>query len=168
MPRDVEIRTLESREAAAVLPALYEILCNNMNGIDPAEGSYEDGMKSWTGIIAKALEKPQRKMLLLYAGGELAGFFMYYVNNGVFMMEEIQFKTPYQGTGLFQALYRHLIEIIPGDTETVEAYAHKRNTKSQGVLGHLGLAVVGENKDGSCWHYRGSYPSLVSVVNGQR
>jgi RimJ/RimL family protein N-acetyltransferase len=42
----------------------------------------------------------------------------------------------------------------------VEAYADKRNQKSLAVLAHLGLTVMGENKNGISYHLRGSYAEL--------
>ena len=44
----------------------------------------------------------------------------------------------------------------------MEAYAHKKklNYKSQGILEHLGLQRIGENGNGSSFHYRGLYRDL--------
>jgi RimJ/RimL family protein N-acetyltransferase len=44
----------------------------------------------------------------------------------------------------------------------VEAYADKRNRKSLAVLAHLGLSVIGENKNGISYRLRGSYAELKS------
>ena len=95
-------------------------------------------------------------------GTSLWGFFQYYVtvDHSVFMMEEIQFKEAYRESGLFGELYRFLIPKLPADIVSVEAYADKRNTKSLGVLGHLGLAVVGETKNRISLHLRGDFARL--------
>jgi hypothetical protein len=77
------------------------------------------------------------------------------------MMEEIQFKLEYHGSGMFKQLYRYLITIIPPDTKHVEAYANKRNEKSQLILKLLGLEVIGENKNGNSWNFKGKYNTLV-------
>lgn len=61
-------------------------------------------------------------------------------------MDEIQFKKEYQGCGLFDELYHYLTTVIPAGTRYVEAFARKENLKSQGILEHLGLSVVGESK----------------------
>ena len=76
------------------------------------------------------------------------------------MMEEIQFKPAYRGSGLFGDLYRYLIPRLPADIQAVEAYADKRNAKSLAVLAHLGLSVIGENKNGISYRLRGSYAEL--------
>ena len=78
------------------------------------------------------------------------------------MMEEIQFKEAYHGSGLFGDLYRYLIPRLPADIQAVEAYADKRNRKSLAVLAHLGLTVMGENKNGISYRLRGSYAELKS------
>ena len=37
----------------------------------------------------------------------------------------------------------------------MEAYAHKQNSKSQNILKHLGLRIVGESTNGNSYHFRG-------------
>ena len=78
------------------------------------------------------------------------------------MMEEIQFTEKYKVTGIFRELYSYLTEIIPRDTEFVEAYADKRNKKSIEVLTHLGLEIIGENKNKVSYHFRGRYENILS------
>lgn len=70
-------------------------------------------------------------------------------------MDEIQFKKEYQGCGLFAELYHYLTTVIPAGTRYVEAFARKENLKSQGILEHLGLSVVGESKNGNSLHFKG-------------
>ena len=86
---------------------------------------------------------------------------VYSVKDKTFRMEEIQFKKEFQGSGLFAALYRYLITIIPEDTEYVDAYSGKNNIKSQEILTHLGLTAVGENKNGRSYYFKGEYKKLL-------
>ena len=79
------------------------------------------------------------------------------------MMEEIQLLPEYQGKGVFQKLYKHLAGIVPKNIPYVEAYVHKKNLKSQGILKHLGLDIIGENKSGNSYHYRGDCQKLLSI-----
>lgn len=158
--KDFSISILEDDQLSEVLPKLFDILYGNMSVIAPTGDSYQEDRDSWIPCMLEALQKPQRKMLTIHAGDELAGFFLYYVNNGLFMMEEIQLKPEYHGSGVFHQLYRYLFTVIPEDTEWVEAYANRENRKSQGILGHLGLNCIGENKNGHMYHYRGSYQTL--------
>ena len=157
----IHIRELDKFQKDAVLPLLFDILHANMSKIAPTGNSYEEDLAFWLSCVSPALEKEPRRILLLYAGDEIAGFFQYFVNNGLFMMEEIQFRDRYQGTGVFSELYAYLIRIIPRDTEFVEAYANKGNHKSIAVLNHLGLEIVGENKSGISYHFRGRYETIL-------
>lgn len=75
-------------------------------------------------------------------------------------MDEIQFKKEYQGCGLFAELYHYLTTVIPAGTRYVEAFARKENLKSQGILEHLGLSVVGESKNGNSLHFKCEYKAL--------
>ena len=157
----MKIDILRKTDAESVLPELFEILHSNMSRIAPTGNSYEEDFSMWISCIKPALEKEPRQILLLRDKEQLAGYFQYYVNNGIFMMEEIQFRDPYKGTGLFAELYRYLVKVIPEDTIFVEAYANKRNEKSIAVLTHLGLEIIGENKNGISFHFRGRYENLV-------
>ena len=96
---------LRKADAGAVLPTLFEILHSNMNRIAPTGNSYEDDCAMWLSCIVPALEKEPRQILLLCDDNEIAGYFQYYVNGGVFMMEDIQFRERYKGSGLFAELY---------------------------------------------------------------
>ena len=157
----MKIDILRKADAESVLPELFEILHSNMSRIAPTGNSYEEDFSMWISCIKPALEKEPRQILLLRDKEQLAGYFQYYVINGIFMMEDIQFRDPYKGTGLFAELYRYLVKVIPEDTLSVEAYANKRNEKSIAVLTHLGLEIIGENKNGISFHFRGRYENLV-------
>ena len=155
-------RFLEKPPAPEILDEIFDILATNMRVIAPTGLTYEEDKAQWMACVPPALTKDARQIVLIYVGGELAGFFQYYVtaDHSVFMMEEIQFKEAYRESGLFGELYRFLIPKLPADIVSVEAYADKRNTKSLGVLGHLGLTVIGENKNGISWHLRGDFAVL--------
>ena len=100
---------------------------------------------------------------MIYFGDDLIGFFQYSANtDGVFMMEEVQIMPNYQGKeyGIFRKLYGFLFSILPSDIKTVEAYANKKNLKSQQILLHLRLQVTGESKNGNSYHYQGDFDNL--------
>ena len=77
------------------------------------------------------------------------------------MMEEIQIKKEFQGTGLFSKFYQWLVRQLPKDILYVEAYANKKNIKSQNILKYLGLVEAGENKNGNSFYYKGKYADIV-------
>lgn len=97
---------------------------------------------------------------MIFCEDKLCGFFQYFVNDTTFRMDEIQFKKEYQGCGLFAELYHYLTTVIPAGTRYVEVFARKEHLKSQGILEHLGLSVVGESKNGNSLHFKSEYKAL--------
>ena len=82
-------------------------------------------------------------------------------------MEEIQIRKSYQGKyNIFERIYKFVLDNIKDGVCVVEAYADKRNIKSVGILGKLGLTIVGENKNGISYHFRGTYADLLNWYNG--
>ena len=158
----ISFRYLQKPPTPAILDEIFDILATNMRVIAPTGLTYEEDKAQWLSCVPPALEKKARQIILIYDRDELIGFFQYYVtaDRAVFMMEELQFKPAYHGSGLFGDLYRYLLPRLPADIQAVEAYADKRNRKSLAVLSHLGLTVVGENKNGISYHLRGSYAEL--------
>ncbi|MEA4831156.1 MAG: hypothetical protein VB118_00890 [Oscillospiraceae bacterium] len=152
---------LDKLKSEMVLPILYDILYSNMNEIAPTGNSYEQDRTEWTSCILPALEKTQRQIVLIYNRDVIIGYFQYYVNSNVFMMEEIQIKKEYHGSGIFGQLYKWLIKMITHDILYVEAYANKKNIKSQAILKHLGLEIIGENKNGKSFLFRGKYQMIT-------
>ena len=161
----ISFRYLQKPPTPDVLDGIFDILATNMRVIAPTGMTYEEDKAQWLSCVPLALTKEARQILLIYDQNKLIGFFQYYVtaDHSTFMMEELQFKAAYHGSGLFGDLYRYLIPRLPENIQAVEAYADKRNVKSLAVLAHLGLAVMGENKNGISYHLRGSYAELRSI-----
>ena len=161
---EITFRYLQKPPTPDILDEIFDILATNMRVIAPTGMTYEEDRAQWLSCVPPALEKEARQIILIYDRDELIGFFQYYVtaDRAVFMMEELQFKPAYHGSGLFGDLYRYLIPRLPADIQAVEAYADKRNQKSLAVLAHLGLTVIGENKNGISYRLRGSYAELRS------
>lgn len=153
---------IDKANADEALRELFPLLYANMNAIAPTGEGYEKDFEEWFGAVRPAIEKPQRKVIIIRMDGELVGFFQYYVNETTFMMEEIQFAPSVWGSGVFEALYAHLKEIVPQETPFVEAYAHRLNDKSQGILAHLGLEPVG--RENNCIHYRGELIKMFGAL----
>lgn len=143
-----------------ILPELFQLLSDNMSLIAPTGNSYDDDYKIWFSNVCPAMQQPQRQIILMYCDKHIVGYFQYYVNSGIFMMEEIQIEKSFHGKGIFSAFYSWLVQQLPCGIEIVEAYAHKKNVKSQGILEHLGLKQIGESKNGNSYHYRGEYSDL--------
>ena len=158
----MEFSFLDKRECERVLPLLFDILHQNMSVIAPTGASYEEDRAEWLSAVLPAMQKEPRQIILMRNEEDLAGYFQYYVYNGVFMVEEIQIRPVYQRTALLLRLCRFLCDVIPRDTQCIEAYAHKKNRNSQSVIGALGMACIGENKNGNSWHYRGEVAPLFA------
>lgn len=148
----------------ALLPQLFSILRANMTAIAPTGDSYEEDLALWKAYILPALGDKDRQLVLLHWEGHLAGYFQYAVHGDTLMMEEIQIKPEYQGTGLFRSLYQWLAKELPAGLARAEAYAHKSNQKSQAILEHLGLKKAGENPSGSSWRYQGDCQAMWKVL----
>ena len=150
------IRYADNQELNSLLPQLYEILYTEMHQYLPT-GSYEEGYSSWKSCMSIDMQDRARKLVLLYDGDTLIGFFKYSIHDQAFTMEEIQFREAYRGQGLFQQLYRQIIKELPDTLLYVEANTYKQNYKTQAILEHLGLSIIGENKSGLSYCYRGEY-----------
>lgn len=149
------------------LEDLFRILHSNMSEIAPTGNSYEEDFAMWSDAIIHALEKAQRQIVLMYIENTLAGYFQYYINSDTrsLMMEEIQIKKAYQGSGLFTEFYKWLLKQLSEDIMYVEAFANKKNLKSQGILTHMGLKCAGENKNGNSFYYKGNYADVSDFFN---
>ena len=152
---------LDKRYLDTFLPDLFAILHANMTLIAPTGNSYQADFAVWRSCIVPDLQNECRQIVLMYVGDTLAGFFRYCIHADSLMMEEIQIKKTFQGTGLFSTFYRWLIQKLPKNILYVEAYAHKQNYKSQAILEHLGLVKSGENKNGISFYYKGNYADLL-------
>ncbi|MBR4765367.1 MAG: GNAT family N-acetyltransferase [Clostridia bacterium] len=153
-------RQLKSEDIPVFADEIFSILANNMRAIAPTGNSYDEDYKIWLDYAVPAWREEKNSVILIFCGETLCGYFQYSVKDSTLRMEDIQFKPEYQGCGLFAELYHYLMSIIPAQTKYVEAYASKENIKSQEVLKHLGLTVIGENKNGRSLHFKGEYKNL--------
>ncbi len=161
---NITFNVLNKSNCGDTLISLFDILHNNMSIIAPTGESYEDDKRLWISSIIDALDNPQRNIIVITHGTEIIGFFMYSISKKLLKMEEIQFKSEYQGKGIFRQLFICLLKLIPDNVTFVEAFANKQNIKSQGILLHLGLKQVGENRNGRSWRYYGLYDDMKRVV----
>jgi len=159
------IRKMEKADIAVYQREMFDILAESMSKIDPSEMITEEDFVSWAEYMENHCESGQGHVILIFNEDDLCGYFQYSLTNETWMMEEIQFKSAYQGSGMFSQLYRYLVTVIPANTQFVEAYANKNNTKSQVVLKHLGLQVMGENKSGRSFHFRGDYQKIREMYS---
>ena len=150
---------LDKARAEEVLPILFDLLYENMSQIAPTGMPYETERAAWLSEVLPAMQKEPRQILLMHDGDALAGYFQYYVNNGIFMVEEIQLKAAYQRSRALYRLCCFLKHILPEDILFIEAYAHKLNANSQSVIKSFGMECIEEKDD--LWHYRGDFKGLL-------
>ncbi len=160
----IEFCYLSKNEFNKYASKLFSVLYDNMTEIAPTDNSREDDYKSWYKALCGEMQSDKRHIIVISNGNmkEIIGFFKYSINEHVFEMEDIQIKASYQGKyNIFRSLYGFVLEHIEEEIRVVEAYAHKKNTKSIGILEKLGLSIIGENKNGISYHLRGTYEALV-------
>ena len=153
---------LNKQQLARFLPELFAVLADNMSKIAPTGNSYEEDYRIWSQYAVPEMEKDTRKIVIMRAGDLFAGYFQYSIHDDSLLMEEIQIKKEFHGSGIFTAFYTWLVGELPKDLVFVEAYTSKTNTKTQGILEHLGLVPVGENKNGRSYFYKGEYRKLLA------
>ncbi len=154
---EIRIDYMDKTDADKLLPELFDILYENMKTIAPYD--YDADRSEFLREVGQALEKAPRKIILIYAGSCLAGYFQYYINNGVFMVEEVQLRPRYQRTGAFGKLLCFLKTVIPENTQWIEAYAHKNNLHSQSIMYSLGMECI--NEVGELLYFRGAFAKLL-------
>ena len=144
----------------------YSILDNNMQSLEPPV-SFDGEYREWFRNVSEGLESTQRKLIKIKCGEDTAGFFQYYINKDLFMMEEIQLKPEYRGKGIFRALYGYVLPFADKDVKYVEAYTHYDNYKSMAILGKLGLCEIDSNAF-KLRHFRGSFSDLLKWFNREK
>lgn len=160
--KGIRFEFLDKTLKDAWLPRLFDILYHNMKGIVPWADPYDRERDAWLAAVRPAMEKEPRQIILMFAGEQLVGYFQYYVNQGTFMIEEVQILPEYRRTTALPALIRYLMDVLPEDVETVSAYAHKMNLYSQKLIKKLGMEPQKENGGGDYILYLGDFPSVMA------
>lgn len=158
---------MQNREFREVSQILFDILYFNMSIIATTGNEYEEDYLTWYKAVSHELSNKTHKIIIITDDNNIIGYFKYCINNKTFIMEDIQLKKEYHKTGVFQKLYSLLYEIIPKETIFAEAYVSKQNKKSQGILKHLGLSIIGENKNKKSYILRGNYCDILNRYNAR-
>ena len=156
---------LKQDEFEKYAEGLFSVLYDNMTQIAPTGYTREEDFACWLEANKECLKNANRHIIICVEKEvhEIVGYFQYAEQNDVFVMEEIQIKKSYQGKyKVFERIYELVIANMSEDIAFVEAYANKKNAKSIGILGKLGLSIVGENKRGTSYHFRGTYKDLLN------
>ena len=149
------IRFLDKEKEMYLLEQLFDLLYENMQPIAPSGLPYAEEKRQWLSEVVPAMTKQPRQIVLLYDADELAGYLQYYINRGLFMVEEIQLRKDCRATSLFVSLWKFMSALLPEDTHTIEAYADPKNLLSQKLMKKLGMEVIEDPTCGTLLHYRG-------------
>ena len=154
------IRWMEKDRELPLLADLFVILYRNMESVAPLGEDYGAEQATWVSCITQALTKAPRQILLIYSGDDLAGFCMYYIREDLLMVEELQLKPAYQKTVLAAEIFRFLRRTLFPKVRWIEAYADRRNLRSQALMEKLGMVMLEEPEESNFVHFRGSAADL--------
>lgn len=154
------IRFLNKETELDMLGQLFDLLYENMHAITPSGLPYAEEKQQWLSEVAPAMAKPPRQIVLLLVEETLAGYLQYYINNGLFMVEEIQFRRDCRSSTLFASLWKFMHRILPENTHTIEAYADPRNHLSCALMRKLGMEPVEDGHYPHLLHFRGSLKEI--------
>ncbi len=154
---EITFCAFDPARAEELLPWMFDILSANMNKIAPTGEGDEADRRKWMSYMASEIDA--RRIILMYAGGELAGYFQYSFDGKAVLVEEIEIKPEYQRTMLFYHFLKYVKSILPEDTEYVEGYINDSNVNSQRIARKLGMSPQGEKLNGHTQFYRGKIKS---------
>lgn len=154
------VRLLNKEEELSLMGNLFDIMRENMAEIAPTGLACEWEKAKWLAEVIPALKKAPRQIALLYCQGTLVGFCMYYVNDGVFMVEELQIKREFRSSSVIVELWKFFKQTVPEDTAYMEAYTDLENVYSAKLLNRLGLQLVEMAAGGRLKHFRGEFNTI--------
>ena len=159
---------LDKNEVRRFLPQLFSILHENMSVIAPTGNTYEQDYALWSDAVGPAMQKENRQVVLIFSDDILIGYLQYYTNETTFMIEEAQIRSAFQGRGVIRSAFGFVAGFIPSNVRYAEAYANKKNTKSQSILERHGFARIGENKNGNSYHYQAECQAFLCRIREKR
>ena len=157
----ISFEYLNKSDFPAIAHTIFDILADNMTLIAPTGNSKEDDFKLWFDAVNQGLERSERQIILIKDNENIIGFSQHYTNSDTFMMEEVQFKTSYQGKGISRKLFEFVLDNINSDLKFVGAYANIKNKRSIAILSKLGLKNIGLNKNGNSFRFQGEFTDLI-------
>ena len=157
----ISFECLNKSDFPTIAHTIFDILADNMTLIAPTGNSKDDDFKLWFGAVSQGLEHSERQIILIKDHENIIGFSQHYTNSDTFMMEEVQFKSSYQGKGISRKLLKFVLDNINNDLKFVGAYANIKNKRSIAILSKLGLKNIGLNKNGNSFRFQGEFSDLI-------
>lgn len=153
-------RYLLQEECKCILPQMFDILYTNMMSIAPSNAGYNEDRNMWLSYIQPTLEQGHVKVLLMFAGEELAGYFQYSIRGDTMLVDEVEIKPVYQRTMLFYRCGQFLLNNFPDGIQHLESYVNKNNRNSLSIHRKLDMEIIGENRSGRSWRFRGNVETI--------
>lgn len=155
----ITFRYFDREQPEKILSQMFDVLFTNMSAIAPTGNSYHDDKQIWMSYMTSEMGK-RHQIILMYTDETLAGYFQYCVTEDTVLIEEIEILPEYQRTFLFYYFFKQIRGEIPDNIRYVEAYINKANWNSMKIAKKLGMEIIGENRTGKSWHYRGEMKDL--------
>ena len=143
------------------IPDTFKILRDNMNRILPTGNDFETDASFYMTHAAPALCTPEKCMILIHDGNLLVGYLQYTLRGKVLFLEDLQIQEAYQGKGILRLLFAWLTPQLPGHLECVELLCAQNNVRARAIYEHLGMKIIGMNKNGVSYHYQIPYEAFA-------
>ncbi len=158
--KNISFSLLDKSKKGEYAEPLFRILYDNMKDIIPDFGSINQEFCVWSRAVLPALEKEQRKIILVRSCDELCGFLQYYTTVDTIVVEELQLAKSIQRTRALSLLLKFASDMLPKNIEYIEAYARIENGTSVSLMERSGMRKD-KMSDGKFYHFRGALNPII-------
>ena len=158
----ISFSELDKSRKNEMLPLLFGILYSNMHSVAPSGMSYQEEKERYIATVSSALDRETRRILLCRDNGIIASFIQYCTTSDTLMIEEVQLAESLQGTLTFRKMCSCLTNSLPSSISYIEAYADKRNIRSQELMIKAGMKQTDEACGSSFLQFHGDAPRIIS------
>ncbi len=158
----IRFSELDKTSKDIVLPCLFDILYENMHLIAPGGMKYQEEKERYIQTVSRALGRESRQILLCMYNDTIAGFVQYYTTEDTLMIEEAQMSETLQGTLAFYKACRRIADGLPDTIVYIEAFADKRNVRSQKLMQRIGMVKTNSCDYPAFVYFRGNVQNIKS------
>lgn len=158
----IRFSELDKTNKDIVLPCLFDILYENMHLIAPSGMKYQEEKERYIQTVSHALDRESRQILLCMYNDTIAGFVQYYTTADTLMIEEAQMSESLKGTLAFYKACRRIFVGLPDTIVYIEAFADKRNVRSQELMQKIGMVQTNSCDNPAFVHFRGNIQNIKS------
>lgn len=158
----IDLREVKHQDISKYENAIFDILANNMSIIAPSDNNRGQDFLIWSQTIKGRLRKNECQLFIFICDEQVIGYLQYSIHEKTLLIEEIEITPDYQiKYNILGRVFKLLPMNISSDVVYIESYANKQNKKSNKLLNRLGFEVIGTNKSGKSYLYRGYYSDLI-------